>query len=322
MSESLHDHFSDAGFQRDVELLPYSYWKIGGPADLFIEPSSVSAAVEAIRLCIDTEMRFVVIGQGTNVLFDDKGYRGAVIRIGNSLSKIEWIGDGLLYAESGVWVPFLSVNVAKAGYSGFEHTVGIPASLGGLVYMNGGSLRNNLDKNIHSVKVIDPDGHVIDLRNDDCDFDYRHSRFQKTGEIILSANLTFECRAAYAEMRAQMLEILRARRLKFPRKHPNCGSVFKSSPSLYERYGPPGKIIEELGFKGLRSGALEVSQIHANFIVNKGKGSSADVLQIVGKINDAVFALAGERMTPEFRYLHPEKGFMEAQEYLASSGEC
>ena len=255
-------------------------------------------------------MSFCIIGQGTNLLFDDAGYRGCVIRIGNGLSGVT-VDRNRIIVEAGCWVPRLALVAARHGLAGLEHAIGIPASLGGLVCMNGGSQRKNIGELIETVTVLTPEGTLRTDSVSECGFGYRKSRYQDSGDIVLRATLRFERSRPYEEQRVEMLQILRERSRKFPRKLPSCGSVFKSSPELYEAYGPPGKIIEDLGFKGQVRGRIQVSSAHANFIVNLGDGSSRDVLALVREIHAAVLAKTGISMEPEFLYVDPVSGPQE-----------
>lgn len=293
--------------QRNVRLAPFSWWKIGGPADFFAEVQD-RPHLESLVWCLrDQAIPFCIIGQGTNLLFDDAGYRGCIIRIGNGLSRIE-IKDDLINVEAGCWVPHLALAAARRELSGLEHTIGIPASLGGLICMNGGSQRKNIGSLVESVTVLKPSGELRTDLADECQFAYRQSRYHGSGDIILSATLRLNLRREYPKQRAEMLNILRERNRKFPRKMPSCGSVFKSSPELYEAYGPPGKIIEDLGFKGRKLGNMQVSPAHANFIVNLGGGLSGEVIALVREIHTAVFAETGISMAPEFLYVDPSDG--------------
>jgi len=298
------------GMSSGVGLAPYSWWEIGGIADYFTEVKGQLELEEVVSHLRSKQMPFCIIGQGTNLLFDDAGYRGCVIRIGNGLSGVT-VNHDKIVVEAGCWVPRLALFAARHGMAGLEHTIGIPASLGGLICMNGGSQRKNIGELIESVTVLTPEGTLRTDSVSECEFGYRKSRYQRSGDIILSATLRFECMRPYEEQRIEMLRILRERNRKFPRKMPSCGSVFKSSPELYEAYGPPGKIIEDLGFKGQVKGRIQVSPAHANFIVNLGGGSSSDVLALVREIHAAVLAKTGISMQPEFLYVDPVSGPQE-----------
>lgn len=305
---AIDQHFSfPASMEYNNRLASFSWWEIGGVADSFIEVSSRVHLQSVVLELRRTGAPFCVIGRGTNLLFDDAGYRGCIIRIGSGLSGVK-IDENRIIVEAGCWVPRLAFIAARNGFSGLEHTIGIPASLGGLVCMNGGSQRKNIGDLIESVTVLTPENEIRTDHVAECGFGYRQSRYQNSGDIILSATLRFVQKRLYHEQRIEMLKILRERSRKFPRKMPSCGSVFKSSPELYEAYGPPGKIIEELGFKGQMRGRIQVSPEHANFIVNLGGGSSSDVLDLVREIHSAVLLETGISMQPEFLYVDPVKG--------------
>lgn len=293
-----------------ARLAPYSWWRIGGPADALAEVQGERQLIDIIAYLKGHKIPWCLIGRGTNLLFDDLGFRGCVLRLGHEFANINF-SEGCLNVQAGCWTPSVALSAARKGLSGLEHTIGIPASFGGLVCMNGGSQRKGVGDLVETVRALAPDGQIIELDHAVCDFAYRQSRFQSSGEIVLSVTLNFEKRRTYAEQRPDLLNILRERRRKFPRKLPSCGSVFKSSPELYQACGPPGKIIEDFGYKGQQRGNIRVSNQHANFIVNNGSGSSVDVLALVHEIRDAVRAKTGLTMQPEFRYVHPLEGIQE-----------
>ncbi len=297
-------------FRKNVSLADYSWWRIGGPSDLFLEVNSTQDVVDAVDYLRSRSIPFCVVGRGTNLLFDDAGYRGCILHIGHGFSSIDLCREGVFMVEAGAWTPHVAVAVARSNYSGIEHTVGIPASFGGLIYMNGGSQRKSIGDHVEYVTILDSKGNILKYPAQECDFGYRQSRFQSEDCIILAIELKLEVSRAYADQRLELLQILSDRRRKFPRKMPSCGSVFKSSPELYAACGPPGKVIEDLGFKGKRRGRIQVSPEHANFIVNCGGGSSADVLSLVAEIYETVIRKTGFSMEPEFCYLHPEKGLI------------
>lgn len=293
----------------NVRLAAYSWWGIGGDADWFIDVSSIEHLRESIALLKRLEMPFCIIGRGTNLLFDDAGYRGCVLRIGEGLSSCE-CRESTVLVEAGCWTPNVVWEVARHGLSGIEHAIGIPASFGGLICMNGGSQRRGIGENLTSVTALDQHGNLIVYSSKECGFSYRSSRFQdNNNEVIVSAELKLQHRP-YAEQRKELLGLLSSRRRKFPRKLPSCGSVFKSDPAMYDLYGPPGQLIEKLGYKGVSLGSIQVSPLHANFIVNNGEGASHDVLALVSRIYESALEETGYELHCEFKYLHPTQGFI------------
>ncbi|MCD6187222.1 MAG: UDP-N-acetylmuramate dehydrogenase [Desulfuromusa sp.] len=288
----------------DEPLCHHNSWKIGGLADLFIEPDNSSQIVEALSFVLANEIPLVVIGQGTNLLFDDAGVRGVVLKIGERMAGVQISGNTII-AGGGTWVPQLSRISMQAGLSGLEHCIGIPGTVGGLVMMNGGSQRKGIGGNVVNVTIVDRTGQPQKLTQAECDFSYRRSALQGTGCVIVSVELN--CAAGdVKKIRREMAADLRIRREKFPRKLPNCGSVFLSTTEMHTTVGPPGKVIEDAGLKGLRIGQAEISQQHANFIINLGGASSADILMLIAHIRQVIQENIGFDLDCEVRYVTPQ----------------
>ncbi|ANB34408.1 UDP-N-acetylmuramate dehydrogenase [Rhodovulum sulfidophilum] len=285
------------GLERNVDLSSISAWRIGGRADLVLRPSSTEEVAALLRWFSRHGIRPAVIGLTTNMLFDDAGLRAPCIQIGGRMAQIAFDGSEVR-AQAGAWVPGFARKLMQAGLGGAEHTCGIPGTLGGLVCMNGGSQRKGIGSNILAVDSVDSIGMIRRREAADCGFAYRRSVFQTNGEVITAASMRFAPRP-HAEIRSEMRAILADRRRKFPRKQPNCGSVFKSNPVMYSKIGPPGAVIEHLGFKGQRIGGALVSSRHANFIVNAGGARARDVLELISRITNAVENATGYRMEAE-----------------------
>ena len=294
----------------DVPLSNHNSWRIGGPADLLIEPDSALQVAEVVRFANQSQIPLIVIGQGTNLLFDDAGLRGIVLKLGEKFSAITIEGNRII-AESGAWVPGLACKAMRAGLAGLEHTIGIPGTIGGLVLMNGGSQRRGIGENVHRVEVVSREGVILDLNREECEFSYRKSALQGTGAVVVKVELECE-RQDPRQIRRMMLDDLRERRRKFPRKKPNCGSVFLSTSEMHASVGPPGKIIEDAALKGYRIGEAEVSHQHANFIVNRGNASSRDILSLIAHIRQTVNNRIGFELCCEVRYVSPEGIIMPA----------
>jgi len=300
-----------AAFFKELGLAPlvneplrkHCTWRIGGPADFLVEPQSWEQVASLLRYTHTLVVPTVIIGKGSNLLFDDAGLRGVVIKIGRKLSRVSIAGT-TVHAESGVSASRLARTVGLAGLTGLEHIVGIPGTLGGLVVMNGGSRRCAIGDVIAQVKAIDYDGTVHVFSREDCEFRYRQSRFQHESLVITDVTMDLAL-GRRANVLAEMLDILRDRRKRFPLTLPNCGSVFKSDPDMYKIIGPPGKIIEALGLKGLRAGGAAIDARHANFIVNRGQACSADVLRLVHMIRSRVHDGTGCWLRCEFQYVGP-----------------
>ncbi|WP_312682860.1 UDP-N-acetylmuramate dehydrogenase [Stenotrophomonas chelatiphaga] len=287
--------------RENVSLAEVSRWRIGGPASVYVEPRTTEEAARVMALMADRPEPLFVMGDASNTLFDDAGFSGAILRIGRNLSQMRIDGQ-TVWAQAGTWVPRFSLAVSDAGLSGAEHTIGIPGTLGGLIAMNGGSQRKGIGLNVAEVLCADEQGQLFRLNQAECGFAYRTSSLQGRRAVILEAALVFEP-GDRRGIRREMLRIMRDRRNKFPQKLPNCGSTFLSNPRMYEHVGPPGRAIEEAGLKGLTRGGAQISPLHANFIVNNGGATSADVLWLIANIRNRVFARTGYKMDCEVRHL-------------------
>ncbi|ULN64467.1 UDP-N-acetylmuramate dehydrogenase [Vibrio gigantis] len=269
-----------------ANLAEKTYWKIGGECDFFYQPNN---EIELKKTLTESNLtNLIIIGNGTNLLFDSLGYSGSVIKLGNDFDYIKKLDSKNIEVGGATWVPGMVRQLSLMGKGNLDHCIGIPATIGGLVAMNGGSQRRSISENIVSVKVMDYKGNISVIDNLDCQFSYRYSVFLKEKLIILSVTLNL-IDISPSSNRSNLLTILKERRKKFPRKEPNCGSVFKSSKELYDTIGPPGYVIESLGLKGFQIGGAMISPKHANFIVNTGNATSSDIINLVQHINDCCF---------------------------------
>ncbi len=303
---NIEKNLNDAGliWQADVPLKNLTHWQIGGPADFLVQPKNSAEALAALKIAKESGLNNFVIGHGSNILFDDAGFRGMIIKIGGEFSGCE-ISGVRVRADAGIWAPNLARSCAENGLAGLEHVSGIPGNLGGLLYMNGGSLRQNIGDRVVWVEFLNENGEIKRLSREECGFSYRHSVFQGKNWIILGAELELQL-----EMPERILlridEILAERNAKFPLELPNCGSVFSNNEKLYATFGPPGKVIDDTGLKGTRVGNAQVSYKHANFIVNLGGASSADIFELVKIVRQKVYERTGFVLRCEVLYISPD----------------
>ncbi|WP_404398440.1 UDP-N-acetylmuramate dehydrogenase [Idiomarina loihiensis] len=293
---------SGSEVNRDIDLSKFSRWRIGGNADYLITPASIVHFEHILKYLSELDITPVIVGSTSNLLFSDEGLRCPLIKIGDSFSNFSPINDGKVIAEAGIWVPYFARKLMLNGLSGGEHLCGIPGTLGGLLAMNGGSLRKSISENVLSIDALRIDGRKVTLTRGECEFGYRKSIFQSSNMVIVSATFQFVPKEKEI-IRRDMLQILRSRRLKFPNKEANCGSVFKSNPLFYKQFGPPGEVIESLGFKGKSIGGAKVPDKHANFIVNSGLATSDDVLTLINTISREVYDKTGHKLEAEVLYV-------------------
>ncbi|MDW2169814.1 UDP-N-acetylmuramate dehydrogenase [Vibrio sp. 1567] len=301
LKQYLKEHYAGK-VQFKADLSTISRWKIGGIAEAIFSPTSSQELIDVIKLSSFYNVPTLLIGSTSNLLFCDEGISGLIIEISDSFSECR-IENNMLIAQSGIWAPRLARHAQKSNLSGLEHISGIPGTLGGLVYMNGGSQRKGIGDRVCYVDTIDHDGRLKRYSQEECLFSYRKSIFQDLDEVIVEVGLKLASNSNGHFIRQEMLEILRSRREKFPLKKPNCGSVFVSDPSMYAEYGPPGKVIEDCGLKGLCINDAQISNDHANFIVNNGKARAKDVISIINQVKETVKVSTGYSMKVEVRYV-------------------
>ncbi|MBQ0959926.1 UDP-N-acetylmuramate dehydrogenase [Ideonella sp. 4Y11] len=299
----------------NVRLSDISQWRTGGVADVIIRPKSIASYLDVQAYFRRAGTTPIVIGSTSNLLFSDRGLRCPCIQIGPWFASTRVTRDTIC-AESGVSAQRLARISMSLGYRDLAHIVGIPGTLGGLIYMNGGSCRQSISSSLAAITSVDKEGKCLEKQPGEIGFAHRWSGFQSNGEFIASATLQLNDHVGRSVARKEMLSILRSRRLKFPLQQPNCGSTFVSDPTLYERVGPPGKIIEELGFKGYRVGGAQVSERHANFIVNCGGALSADILSLIHIIRTRVYEETGHLLAAEVRYVDENGIFSPAHKVL------
>lgn len=283
-------------YKRDLLLSNYSSFKIGGKADVGIFPKTKEAFCEAINFLENRKMKYTVIGKGSNVLFADEGYRGAIV-FTEGLCEIK-TGIDTVYAECGASLFSLSSKILSASLSGFEFAYGIPGSVGGAVYMNAGAYGKSISDVLQSAEVYDcRNGRILSLDSEQMDFAYRHSICMDENYTVLSA--TFKLNKGNSEeIKTAMDEIYARRKDKQPLEYPSAGSVFKRPEGYFA-----GKLIEDSRLKGFSIGGAQVSEKHAGFIVNKGGASAKDVLSLIKHIRYTVLNNFGVLLECEIRYI-------------------
>lgn len=292
------------GVVRRLNLAKASQWRIGGVADCVLRPSSTKE-VSVLRAWLHEQgIRPAIIGSTSNLLFADEGVQVPILQLSGRMDRLKFEGNEV-FAQSGLWVPGFARRLMQEGLSGAEHICGIPGTLGGLIWMNGGSQRKGIGSSVVEVESVTFDGAIRLRTARECHFSYRRSIYQDVDELVTGARLRFDW-GSPAEIRSEMIGILAARSKKFPRKLPNCGSVFVSDPAMYEEYGPPGAIIEKLGYRGHSCGGAMVSPVHANFIVNTGGAKCSEVLSLIREISEAAARNFGAPLLAEVRYVAPD----------------
>jgi UDP-N-acetylmuramate dehydrogenase len=279
--------------KRNELLSQHTTMKIGGPADIFIEPSSLENIQKVMTFIKERQIPWRAIGRGSNLLVSDKGIEGVVIKLGTGLNHLD-INESTITVGGGHSLVSLSTLISKKGLSGLEFASGIPGSVGGAVYMNAGAHGSDISKILTKAHILFEDGSIGWLSNDEMEFTYRTSVLQnKRPGIVLEAEfqLTKGDRTAIV---AQMQKNKDYRKDTQPWNFPCAGSIFRNPLPNYA-----GKLIEEAGLKGFQIGGAKISEMHGNFIVNAGNATAKDVLDLIQYIKDEILNLYGVKMETE-----------------------
>ncbi len=266
---------------KNVSLKDYTTYKVGGKAKWMIFPKNADALVELIRKLKALETPYMILGKGSNVLFSDKPYKGVIIKL-DSFDSITWRGNKVT-AGAGVSLIKLATMACKKGLSGLEFATGIPGTVGGAVYMNAGAYKSDMGYVVTSVKVLTPSLRIITMVNRELQFHYRTS-FLKTHPGYICLEATIKLKPGKKEEIEALVRERKERRLKTqPLEFPSAGSVFRNPDGLFA-----GKLIEDLGYKGLSKGGAMVSEKHANFIINQKDAKAQDIKDLIEFLQEEV----------------------------------
>jgi len=282
-------------YLKNSPIAPYTSFKIGGPCDLIIKPADSVSLCECVDICKNNGIKYIVLGKGSNVLFSDEGYRGAVI-LTSYLNSIE-IKENKVYASAGTSLTYLASKVYEYSLSGLEFAYGIPGSVGGAVFMNAGAYEGEMSQIVCSSTYYEYGAGVgsIDLKGHD--FGYRHSSYMDNSRIILGVE--FELSFGDKNEIRQLMETNMQKRIsKQPLDLPSAGSVFKRYPGYYT-----AQLIDECGLKGVSVNGAMVSPKHAGFIVNTKDATASDVLELISIIKKKIYDKYGINIETEVRYI-------------------
>ncbi len=260
-------------------LANYTTFRIGGPADIYLEPLDKADALALIRYLRGEKIPFFPMGNGSNLLVSDEGVRGAVVNLEAGFNYLDIDPDGVITAGAGVKLAQFVDFCIRNGKKGAEMLAGIPGTLGGAVLMNAGAYGGEISDHMLSVELI-RGGKLVCIAREEGGFTYRSSKLH--GDLILEATFQFPEGAA-DEMKSFRRDMMQKRNSSQPVRFPNAGSIFKNPPGLYA-----ARLIQECGLKGRSAGNAEISELHANFIINRGGATAEDVLALIGIARDEV----------------------------------
>lgn len=270
-------------------LARHTSLRIGGVADVFVMPRIVDDVFEAICFAKGTELPWMVIGNGTNMLFPDEGYRGMIIKLGPWFGRLQ-ICEDRLYAQAGVGLASAIHQARQSGFKDLDLLVGIPGTIGGALAMNAGIPEGSICEVTSRVRALTSEGKLIILAKGECNFGYRYSRFREESLVIVEGEFVLGKGKAWDGE-----ELLRRRKEHQPLGIPSPGCVFKNpQPGV-----SAGRLIDQAGLKGTRVGGAVVSTKHANFIINEGGATSRDVLQLIDIVRGVVLKYFGVELKLE-----------------------
>lgn len=293
LAEDLNTKFPEALVLVDELMKGHTTFRIGGPADIYIEPDYASI-IPLIKYLKEQDVQFMVIGNGSNLLVSDEGIDGVVISLGKNSDAITISGDTMV-VEAGAMLSSVANAAANAGLTGLEFASGIPGSIGGAVYMNAGAYGGEMKDIIESVLILTDDLETKVMTPDDLHMSYRYSSLMEDGGYVLSAVIKLD-KGNEEEIKARIDDIRQQRISKQPLNFPSAGSTFKRPEGYFA-----GKLIDDTGLRGYSVGDAQVSEKHCGFVVNKGNAKAADVLQLMKDVDAKVFDKFGVHLSPEVR---------------------
>ena len=281
-------------YRENEPLAEHCTFKIGGPARVFVMPQEEEQLCKAILLCRDLRLPYYLLGNGSNILFADKGWSGVILDTSALKSSIQREGC-TLRAGAGTLLSSLCREALRAGLTGLEFAYGIPGTVGGAVYMNAGAYGGELKDVLTRVRYLNQEGQIVCAEAAELDLSYRHSIFEENGGCILSAEFRLTP-GDPAEIQAKMEDLMGRRRDKQPLDKPSAGSTFKRPAGAFA-----GALIDQCGLRGYRHGGAAISEKHCGFVVNLGGASCADVLALCDEVRDIVQEKTGYLLEKEIR---------------------
>ena len=280
----------------DEPMSKHISFKVGGPADILVKPKTEEELFEIVKLIKKENIPYLIIGNGSNLLVKDGGIRGIVIELSDNFNNFEIKGEKV-HIQSGALLSIVGKAVLRAELKGFEFAAGIPGTLGGALAMNAGAYGGEMKHIVESVRLMDMDGNIFELSNEEMKFDYRKSILTNENYIVLSAIIKLE-KGNFDDIKAVMSDFTQRRVTKQPLNLPSAGSTFKRPVGHFA-----GKLIEDSGLRGLTLRGAQVSEKHCGFVVNIGNATAKDLLDLMYVVKSTVNAKYGVMLEEEVKIL-------------------
>lgn len=283
----------------DEPMSRHTTFRVGGPADFFVTPKAKEEVRDVIRICKEAGMPYYIIGNGSNLLVSDAGYRGVIVQIYKEMNEVKVEGD-LVKAQAGALLSGIAAKALGAELSGFEFASGIPGTIGGACVMNAGAYGGEMKDVLESVTVLTGEGKIIELGRNELELGYRTSVIAKKGYIVLGAVLKLE-RGDGEKIKTYMDELKEKRVTKQPLEYPSAGSTFKRPEGYFA-----GKLIEDAGLRGFQVRGAQVSEKHCGFVINRDHATAADIMELMRQVQIRVKESSGVDLEPEVKRLGDE----------------
>lgn len=274
----------------------HTTFRVGGEAECVVLIENEEEILKLVPYFNQVEQDYFILGNGSNLLVGDKGYRGVVLKLGNGMNKIT-VEENRIRVQAGALLSQTAAAARDAGLSGLEFAAGIPGSVGGGIVMNAGAYDGEMKQITESVRVMDKEGKILILDNDTMEFGYRTSVIRNRSFIVLEVVLCLR-KGSKEEIQARMDELMASRQSKQPLNYPSAGSTFKRPKGYYA-----GKLIMDAGMRGYRIGGAQVSDKHCGFIINAGNATAADVKEVIEEVQEKVKERCQVRLEPEVVFL-------------------
>lgn len=279
--------------RQNEPMSKHTSFKIGGNADAYIKVNNLSKLSTILKECKDSDVDYMILGNGSNVLVSDEGIRGVVIRLDGDFRKITLVDDTTIFCGAGATLAYLCKFALNCGLTGLEFAWGIPGTVGGAVFMNAGAYDGEMKNVVHSVSHISPSGEIGRIEKENLNFGYRTSVYRNNNMIITGITLKLK-KGNSDEIRARMDDFMSRRSSKQPLEYPSAGSVFKRPEGNFA-----GALIEQCGLKGKSCGGAQVSEKHAGFIINKSNATAKNVRDLISEIQTTVSDKTGYNLECE-----------------------
>ena len=281
---------------RDEPMSRHTTFRIGGPADFFVTPEKKEQIGQVIALCRSREIPYYIVGNGSNLLVGDHGYRGVIVQVFKKMNQIHTDGEKLC-AQAGALLSKVAAAALEASLTGLEFASGIPGTLGGALRMNAGAYGGEMKQVTESAQVLTPEGEILEIPVDELGMSYRTSVISRNDYVVLEAVLKLN-RGNREEIRARMEDLKEKRVSKQPLEYGSAGSTFKRPEGYFA-----GKLIMDSGLAGYQVGGAQVSEKHCGFVINAGGATARDVRTLMDNVRDIVYKKYGVTLEPEVKFL-------------------